>query len=470
MTPVSKMIPGIMKKQDAECFVYQTSLLMVLLLSTSSYYLAVISNDNISNDNAYLGTYTLLQFSAMSFFMLLAWRYAPNYNRIRDYGSLLFIAVAARIVLVGVDPYTSNDVDRYLFDGRIALSGLDPYQVSHDSPLLTQLRAVWQPPEEHAGYVTLYPPLALALFSIAAAAGVEYAQLVWSLMTLFAGIATLLIGALMLEKTGKLSHLPLLALSPILILETSVGLHLDAFSTLAVVAAIYAWQNERVKLCAGLIGAGALLKILPIMLLLPLFFSQTRLHRALSVALITLTTVASGYAVAWFMGLKPIGSIGVFFQKWRFGSPLFNVFDDVLEPATSLMLCIALVLCASAIIGYICVSIQRENKSEQPISFFANQNSLVNCLQFAVALPLLLSPVVFPWYLMPLIPLLALKPNIYLLLWVCVMPLTYEVLNQFSCCQIWMPAQWPVWLLSAVFGLALFKLLFHPLSKVGHHA
>jgi len=381
-----------MKKQGTECFVYQTSLLMVLLLSTSSYYLAVISgnnisNDNISNDNAYLGTYTLLQFSAMSFFMLSAWRYAPNYNRIRDYGSLLFIAVAARIVLVGVDPYTSNDVDRYLFDGRIALSGLDPYQVSHDSPLLTQLRAVWQPPAEHAGYVTLYPPLALALFSIAAAAGVEYAQLVWSLMTLFAGIATLLIGALMLEKTGKLSHLPLLALSPILILETSVGLHLDTFSTLAVVAAIYAWQNERVKLCAGLIGAGALLKILPIMLLLPLFFSQTRLHRALSVALITLTTVASGYAVAWFMGFKPIGSIGVFFQKWRFSSPLFNVFDDVLEPATLLMLCIALVLCASAIIGYICVSIQRENKSEQPFSFFAKQKSLVNCLQFAVALP-----------------------------------------------------------------------------------
>ena len=69
----------------------------------------------------------MAQFTLMSLVMLIAWYCAPNILiRKKILLSLIVIAILARLVLIGVDPYLSNDVDRYLFDGRIALAGYDP--------------------------------------------------------------------------------------------------------------------------------------------------------------------------------------------------------------------------------------------------------------------------------------------------------------------------------------------------------
>ncbi|GAA59131.1 hypothetical protein P20652_0990 [Pseudoalteromonas sp. BSi20652] len=80
------------------------------------------------------------------------------------------------------------------------------------------------------------------------------------------------VSALVLKKANKLNNLALVALSPLLILETGVGLHIDAFSALAVIVAIYFWQRQSLLYCGIAIGIGMSLKILPVMLLLPLFF------------------------------------------------------------------------------------------------------------------------------------------------------------------------------------------------------
>jgi hypothetical protein len=66
-----------------------------------------------------------------------------------------------------------------------------------------------------------------------------------------------------------------------------------------------------------------------------------------------------------------------------------------------------------------------------------------------MSLPLILTPVIFPWYLMPLAVLAALHPKPWLLAWILLAPLSYEVLNQFLCCSIWQPATWPLIVLSA---------------------
>jgi hypothetical protein len=60
---------------------------------------------------------------------------------------------------------------------------------------------------------------------------------------------------------------------------------------------------------------------------------------------------------------------------------------------------------------------------------------------------------------MPLVPLMALYPNRYLIMWTLLMPLTYEVISQFICCQIWQPAQWPIWLLGLLQLFALVALV-----------
>jgi len=57
---------------------------------------------------------------------------------------------------------------------------------------------------------------------------------------------------------------------------------------------------------------------------------------------------------------------------------------------------------------------------------------------------------VFPWYLAAIIPALALSPSAFLLAWVTVPPVSYEVIDRVDLLGVWQPAAWPVW----VVGLA----------------
>jgi alpha-1,6-mannosyltransferase len=426
--------------------IYGACLLLTLIMTTGSYYLSTLFLSDASF-KTHFGTYVLLQFSIMAAVMLVAWRCAPAKNSRHFVRNLLAIGIFARLILVGVEPYTSNDVDRYLFDGRVALTGLDPYRVSHDDPSLTALRAEWQPPPEHAHYPTIYPPFAIALFSLSATAGAEHAQSLWRALVTLASILVLVLSALMLKKADKTQHLPLIALSPLLILESGIGLHLDIFSTLALVSAIVAWQYQRIFLCGLLIGLGTLVKVLPVMLLLPLFFSQPNIKRALSLVSGAVITITSGYAIAFLLGFKPLGSLALFFEKWRFASPVFTLLDHTVTATTLFVLSISFAVCACVAIAILCY---RYKSFTHPF--------IIPCCQASIALPLILSPVVFPWYLMPLVPLLALQPNAYLLGWMLLMPLTYEVLNPFYCCQLWTPALWPVILLALWFCIAVLML------------
>ena len=133
----------------------------------TAYSLVLSSDIATSNNLESVGTRVIIQYTLASVLMLIVWQGLPRITgEFSATASLLLVGVISRLVLVLVDPYTSNDVARYLFDGRIALAGFDPYQIPHNAPELLELRKQWAPPPEHAKYVTLYPPLALALFSL----------------------------------------------------------------------------------------------------------------------------------------------------------------------------------------------------------------------------------------------------------------------------------------------------------------
>lgn len=454
-------------------WIYYWSLFAVLLLSLFSYFIANLAHGHTSQPTYYVSYYVIAQYSLMAFFMLLAWYCSPNASHIRRYRALLFIAIISRVILIDIDPYTSNDVDRYLFDGRIAFEGFDPYQVSHNDTRLTELRAIWQPPQEHAKYVTLYPPVSLALFTLASSFGVEKAQLAWQFILLIAGLLTVWVTALVLKHNNTLKHLPLVALSPLLILETGVGLHIDALSTLAIITAIYLWQRKKIAWCGVAIGLGMSIKVLPVMLLLPLFFIQRTIKGASALVINSLLTVGLIYLTTYALGFYPVGSIGVFFEKWRSASPLFSLIDNVLSSTQIIILLLSIVIVFASSIAYLCFkhgfvdnkelhnNNRSKNSNNKQLAPTNNNAIFYACLQLSVALPLLVSPVLFPWYLLPLVPLLALWPNKYLIIWMLIMPLTYEVLGNFLAYQQWQPAQWPIVILGIFYLFALANIFLY---------
>lgn len=86
--------------------------------------------------------------------------------------AILLVAAALRLLALPLPPTLSDDVHRYVWDGRVVLAGENPYRLAPDDPGLEPLRrrdgALWDR-LDHRGVPTVYPPVALGAFAAAAA-------------------------------------------------------------------------------------------------------------------------------------------------------------------------------------------------------------------------------------------------------------------------------------------------------------
>ena len=354
-----------------------------------------------------------------------------------DARAVLIAGLAARLLLLPAPELTSNDAERYLWDGAVSLAGFDPYTTPADSESVAFLRDVWPTPLEHEHYATLYPPVSLALFTLSAAAGPEAGPWVWKALSGLAGVGALLLTYGVLKRRGLLRHLPLVALSPLLILETGVGAHVDAFSVLAVAAAVAAFDRRSFALAGVVLGVSLAVKFLPVLLLGPLMIAS-RYASAAKMLAGAGVAVALVYGTSFAAGHTPIGVINVFFEKWRFGSPLFSALETVFSGYALFGIILAM---AGAMLAGAAV--------------LALRNQLAFAMAAALAAPLAVSPVVFPWYLTALVPVIALRPSAALLAWVSAAPLGYVVLNGWHGDGVWAPAAWPLWIIAASVALGL---------------
>jgi alpha-1,6-mannosyltransferase len=183
----------------------------------------------------------------------------------RELGAgLLLVAAVLRIVLLPLPPVLSDDVYRYAWDGRVVLAGLNPYRWAPDAPELSALRAEHSATTSHGPHgdvphgevATVYPPLALGAFSIAALTPAP----IYTLKTLMA-LADLVTCWLLLGLARRLglavSRVALYAWNPLVVLETAGMGHVDALAVAGAVAAV-GWLLARPARAGAAGGAAAL--------------------------------------------------------------------------------------------------------------------------------------------------------------------------------------------------------------------
>lgn len=121
---------------------------------------------------------------------------------------VLGFAVLFRLELITASPYLISDFERYLFDGRLLLAGINPYDAQPIS--FPELGGQNVPRPE---IKTIYPPLAQLLFGAAVWLGDTLSH--WRLMSLVPD----LLGALVLSKILQKCNRPLSWLMEPLALE-----------------------------------------------------------------------------------------------------------------------------------------------------------------------------------------------------------------------------------------------------------
>ena len=93
-------------------------------------------------------------------------------------GLVLLGALLLRLVALAGDPQTSDDVQRYVWEGALVLDGRSPYALAPDSAELAperEERASTFAAMNHTGISAAYPPLtqALCALAVAVAGGAE---------------------------------------------------------------------------------------------------------------------------------------------------------------------------------------------------------------------------------------------------------------------------------------------------------
>ncbi len=177
-------------------------------------------------------------------FACLLWRDKDRLGERESRRSFLFLmglAVAMRAALLFAPPH-STDIYRYIWDGRVQAHGVNPYAHVPADPALAPLRdeAIYESVNRKEYAPTIYPPMAQAVFLLAARAG-ETATAMKAAMLAFDALAVFALIGLLKARRLPAILASLYALHPLPIWEVAGSGHVDivmiAFMLLAFLAA-----------------------------------------------------------------------------------------------------------------------------------------------------------------------------------------------------------------------------------------
>jgi hypothetical protein len=339
-------------------------------------------------------------------------------------------AILARAVALVPEPL-SDDLYRYLWDGRVANAGVDPFLHAPDADELAALRdtEVW-PRVNHPEIPTIYPPAAQALFR---------AQDRWwpdpmgvRVWMLTADLAAFGLVAWLLRKSGRD---PALAVwhgwCPLVIWESAGSGHVDAAGVALVLAALACGTTRGRSLLAGaLFGLSAQVKPMS-PFLAPMLWREKRARwPMLAGAVVSLALFLPHLGV----GTRVWTGFLAYAEHWHFNDCFYSfLVRGGVGPRTARAV-LAVALAGTAILV--------PRRAGDPMA--------VTGIVFGAVL--FFSPTVHPWYAVWLVPFLVFLPppirRVAVAL-VALLPLSYVVYWQQSRTGVWHE---PAWLWLVVWG------------------
>ncbi len=252
-----------------------------------------------------------------------------------SFGLMLLAAIGARIAFLIIAPEAtvlSDDVFRYMWDGRVVDTGINPLTYAPDDPILTPLRdAVFYPHINHSHLPTIYPPLSQYFFWVAykltpeSIVGFKIVSLIMEMIAW--GIAWWYMTVRQINR----HHLVVLAWCPLMIWEFVYSAHLDMLALPMLVLALTLLAKDRPVVASAILAAAGTIKFVG-WLFLPLCFWQmsarTKMY-AIAAASATMVVLYYPFITA---EEKIFGSLGTYLEQWRFNGSLYQlaalIFDD----------------------------------------------------------------------------------------------------------------------------------------------
>ena len=305
----------------------------------------------------------------------------------------LVLAAVWHIEFLRMPASADDDVHRYIWDGRLQRLGYNPYMVVPSDPAVKQLHIPETRTLNNPDLPSPYPPGAQFFFR--AVTAIQESTFAFKVAFVVCDWAIILVLLDVLNRNQQGDHLVLaFAWNPLLAIEVAGSGHIDIVGALLLVTSLAALLRSWRAIAAFTFGLAVTVKFLPIVLL-PLYWKRVRIRDAALAAFV----IVFMYVPFLHNGHIPIGSLGTYIRTFRFNGPVFAALNKVAPPQ--------LLAALAVLVGLVTAMWLRRGSSKVSPGMFA----------WPMAASLLWAPVVFPWYLLWLLPFLTSASTLLIVVW-----------------------------------------------------
>ncbi len=315
-------------------------------------------------------------------------------------------------------PGSDDDIHRYVWDGRVQRLGYSPYMVVPSDPALAALHTPETRTLNHPDLPSPYPVGAELFFR--AVTAIHESVFTLKVAFVVCDFAIVLVLLDVLRRSGQAAHWVLAyAWHPLLATEVAGSGHIDIVGVLLLLLSVAGLGRRWRALAAVAFGLAVAVKLLPIVLL-PLYWKRVRIRDG------ALAAVLVGLLYVPFLnhGRIPIGSLGTYAHSFRFNDPVFATLERVAAPELAVGLAV--------LVGFLSAVWLRSKALEWSSDAFA----------WPMAASLLCAPVVYPWYLLWLLPFLRSASTLPIIIWTVSIIPTYYVWHLRTLGRPWIVPGW----------------------------
>jgi alpha-1,6-mannosyltransferase len=353
----------------------------------------------------------------------------------------LVLAGLWHLQFLGVLPGPDDDIHRYLWDGRLQRLGYDPYLVVPSDPAFSGLHTPETRTLNNPDVPSPYPAGAELFFR--AVTAIQESTFALKVAFVFCDFLIVLVLLDILRRNRQGMHWVLAyAWHPLLATEVAGSGHVDIVGALLLLVSFAALDRRWRAIAAVTFGLAIAVKLLPIVLL-PLYWKRVRLRDGI------LATIVIGLLYIPFLKRQwiPIGSLGTYVQNFRFNDPVFATLERVAAPQ--------LVVALAVIVGLLIAFRLRSGSPTLSADAFA----------WPIAGSLLCAPVVYPWYLLWMLPFLRSPSTLPLIVWTVSIIPTYVVWHLRTLGGPWVVPGWVTLLEYGSVATAGAIIVWHRLTR-----
>jgi alpha-1,6-mannosyltransferase len=305
----------------------------------------------------------------------------------------LVLAAVWHVEFLRVPPGADDDIHRYVWDGHLQRLGYNPYIVVPSDPAFRGLYTPETRTLNNSDLQSPYPVGAELFFR--AVTAIQESTFALKVAFVVCDLAIVFVLLDVLRSTRQGAHLVLAyAWNPLLAVEVAGSGHIDIVGALLLVVSAVALVRRWRVIAALAFGLAVAVKFLPIVLV-PLYWKRVRIRDGVLAAAV----VGLLYIPFLNHGRIPTGSLGTYVRSFRFNGPVFAALDHVASPQ--------LLAGLAVLAGLGTATWLRSAKPEWSPDVFA----------WPMAASLLCAPVVFPWYLVWLLPFLTSASTLLIIIW-----------------------------------------------------